>query len=603
MARKNGEGGCGMAIRLPSAWKDELLARTDIVSVVSGYVTLKKDGRRYWGLCPFHNEKTPSFSVNADLNMYYCFGCKATGDAIRFVMEMERAPFMDAVKILADRAHMTLPELQEDPDYERRRSQRERLLNANREAARFYHDTLWKPEGKAVLDYLHDRGLTDGVIRRFGLGASGDRWDGLTAYLTEKGYSQEELSLAGLTVLKNGNAFDMFRSRAMFPIIDQYNHVLGFGGRALQKDLKPKYMNTTDTPVFNKRKGVYAINLIRKSRDLKRVILVEGYMDVVTISQAGVTGAVATLGTALTNEQARLLKRYAPEVFLCYDGDEAGQHAIERGLDILEAEGVPCRVLYLPDGLDPDEYIRKNGVEAFEAIRPMRPAAYRMERLKLQFDLTTQDGKTEYAKQCASLLRRVKDPVDLENYLQGLSLQTGFTKEVLLAQIGAQTQTAGKDVSAPAFSPLRDKPAGVRQPRRPDGYKTEQTLLALLATGRLSEGTVKETDFISPSLRQIAERLMAGETPDSIVSDEDLTDDVRQDAGEAFSLVTGADMENAAEVAGDCLRKIRIRQLEQEMDKLKESMRKLESDEKKMQMLTEIQELSKQLGQLKQQGR
>ena len=590
-----------MAIRLPSAWKDELLARTDIVSVVSGYVTLKKDGRRYWGLCPFHNEKTPSFSVNADLNMYYCFGCKATGDAIRFVMEMERAPFMDAVKILADRARMTLPELQEDPDYERRRSQRERLLSANREAARYYHDTLWKPEGKAVLDYLHDRGLTDGVIRRFGLGASTDQWDGLTAYLTEKGYTREELNLAGLTVIKNDNVFDMFRSRAMFPIIDQYNRVLGFGGRALQKDAKPKYMNTTDTPVFNKRKGVYAINLIRKNRDLKRVILVEGYMDVVAISQAGVTGAVATLGTALTNEQARLLGRYAPEVFLCYDGDEAGQHAIERGLDILEAEGVPCRVLYLPDGLDPDEFIRQRGLAAFEAIRPMRPTAYRMERLKLQNDLNTQEGKTEYAKQCAALLRRVKDPVDLDNYLEGLALQTGFSKEVLSAQVGAQKQAARNE--APAVLTARtDKPAKARH-GQPDDYRTEQTLLALLATGKLSQGTVKETDFLSEPLRLVAGRLIAGETPDSIVSSEDLTEDVRQAAGEAFSLLTAAETENAASVAEDCLRKLHIRYLDREINRLKESLSTLESEEKKMQMITEIQELFKELGQLKQQGR
>ncbi len=590
-----------MAIRLPSAWKDELLARTDIVSVVSGYVTLKKDGRRYWGLCPFHNEKTPSFSVNPDMNMYYCFGCKATGDAIRFVMEMERAPFMDAVKILADRAHMTMPELQEDPDYERRRSQRERLFAANRDAARFYHDTLWKPEGKAALDYLHGRGLTDGVIRRFGLGASTNQWDDLTRHLTEKGYTREELNLAGLTVIKGESAYDMFRSRAMFPIIDQYNHVLGFGGRALQKDAKPKYLNTADTPVFNKRKGVYAINLIRKSRDLKRVILVEGYMDVVAISQAGVTGAVATLGTALTNEQARLLGRYAPEVYLCYDGDEAGQHAIERGLDILEAEGVPCRVIYLPDGLDPDEFIRQRGLAAFEAIQPMRPPAYRMQRLKLQYNLSTQDGRTEYAKQCAALLRKVRDPVDLENYLEALSVQTGFSRDVLLAQVGAQA--AGNETPNAALLSQREKNVRERTPRRPDGYKTEQTLLSLLATGKLPEGMVKETDFYSETLRLIAGRLIAGETPDAIVSDEELTDDARQEAGEAFSLLTGTEADNAAEVASDCLRKMQIRNLEQEMENLKESMRTLESDEQKMQMLTEIQGLSKELEQLKQQGR
>ncbi len=588
-----------MAIRLPSAWKDELLARTDIVSVVSGYVTLKKDGRRYWGLCPFHNEKTPSFSVNPDMNMYYCFGCKATGDAIRFVMEMERAPFMDAVKILADRAHMTMPELQEDPDYERRRSQRERILSANRDAARYYHDTLWKPEGKAALDYLHGRGLTDGVIRRFGLGASTSQWDDLTKRLTEMGYTQEELKLAGLTVVKEDSAYDMFRGRAMFPIIDQYNHVLGFGGRALQKDAKPKYLNTSDTPVFNKRKGVYAINLIRKSRDLKRIILVEGYMDVVAISQAGVTGAVATLGTALTNEQARLLGRYAPEVYLCYDGDEAGQHAIERGLDILEAEGVPCRVIYLPDGLDPDEFIRQRGLAAFEAIQPMRPPAYRMQRLKLQYDLSTQDGRTEYAKKCAELLRTVRDPVDLENYLEALAVQTGFARDVLLAQVGAPAQGSNPG----ALLPQREKPVRERRQRQPEGYKTEQTLLSLLATGKLPAGMVKETDFQSDTLRQIAARLIAGDSPDAIVSDEDLTDEARQAAGEAFSLLTGAETDNAAEVAGDCLRKIQIQKLEQEMNSLKEQWRSLESEDQKMQMLTEIQGLSKELEQLKQQGR
>ena len=589
-----------MAIRLPSAWKDELLARTDIVSVVSSYVSLKKDGRRYWGLCPFHNEKTPSFSVNPDMNMYYCFGCKATGDAIRFVMEMERAPFMDAVKLLADRAHMPLPELQEDPDYERRRSQRERLLAANRDAARYYHDTLWKPEGQAVLDYLHGRGLTDGVIRRFGLGASTSQWDGLTAHLTEMGYTAEELSLAGLTVTKGDNTFDMFRGRAMFPIIDQYNHVLGFGGRALQKDAKPKYLNTSDTPVFNKRKGVYAINLIRKSRDLKRIILVEGYMDVVAVSQAGVAGAVATLGTALTNEQARLLKRYAPEVLLCYDGDEAGQHAIERGLDILEAEGVPCRVIYLPDGLDPDEFIRQRGLPAFEAIRPMRPPAYRMQRLRLQYDLESQDGRTEYAKKCAELLRRVKDPVDLENYLEALTVQTGFSRDVLLAQIGAQPIA---EASQPQTQSRRESARRAGQPRQPEGYKTEQTLLALLATGTLPQGTVKETDFSLDTLRLIAARLIAGSTPNEIVSDEDLNDETRQAAGEAFSSLTSAEEENAAAVAEDCIRKIQIQRLTQQMKELTASLAGLDSEEQKTRMLTEIQELNKELGQLKQQGR
>ena len=587
-----------MAGRIPSAWMDELYARTDIVSVVSSYLTLKKDGRRYWGLCPFHNEKTPSFSVNPELNLYYCFGCKAGGNVVQFVMEMERVSYLEAVKLLADRIHMTLPEMREDPDYERRRSQRERLLNANREAARFYHDRLWQPEGKPVLDYLHKRGLDDGIIRRFGLGASTDRWDDLTSYLREKGFTLDELGLAGLSVIKGDHAYDMFRSRAMFPIIDQYNNVLGFGGRAM-KDVKPKYLNTSDTPVFNKRKGVYAINLIRKMRDLKRIILVEGYMDVVALSQAGVQGAVATLGTALTNEQARLLKRYAPEVHLAYDGDEAGQHAIERGLDIFETEDVPSKVLYFPDGLDPDEFIRQRGLEAFHAIRPMSPVAYRMQRLRLKHDLESQDGRTEYAKGCAELLKNVRDPVDLENYLELLSVQTGFSRDVLVAQIGISPQ---KQETMNNSTPDRERIPAKRS-RVPEGYRTEQTLIALMGTGKLPEGMVKETDFSSPAHRQIVHLLIAGAVPADIISDVDLNDEVRQAAGEAFSLQSELDLDNAAAIAGDCLRKLQIQRIEQEIKSVTDLMRSAQTPEKRADALKEVAELSKELARLKQQGR
>ncbi len=587
-----------MAGRIPSAWMDELYARVDIVSVVSTYLPLKKDGRRYWGLCPFHHEKTPSFSVTPDLNLYYCFGCKAGGNVVQFVMEMERVSYLEAVKLLADRIHMPVPEVRDDPDYEKRRSQRERLLNANREAARFYHEQLWKPEGKRVLDYLHGRGLDDGIIRRFGLGASADQWDSLTAYLTEKGYTQEELSLAGLTVVKGENAFDMFRSRAMFPIIDQYGSVLGFGGRAMT-DAKPKYLNTSDTPVFNKRKGVYAINLIRKQRDLKRILLVEGYMDVVAVTQAGVAGAVATLGTALTNEQARLLKRFAPEVHLAYDGDEAGQHAIERGLEILEAEDVPAKVIYFPDGLDPDEFIRQRGLEAFMALRPMSPTAFRMQRLRLRCDLETQEGRTEYAKGCAELLRKVRDPVDVENYLELLSVQTGFSRDVLSAQIGVSAEDA-----RPRNNTVENREK--LQPKRSrvsEGFRTEQTLLALLAAGALPGDTVKETDFLHPVLAEAARRLLAGQSPAEIMGDADLTDEVRQAAGEAFSLLTDTDKEHAALIAADCLRNLQIQRIQQEINRMTELMKTAETAEKQGEALREVAALSKELARLKQQGR
>lgn len=581
-----------MAGRIPRSWMDELLARTDIVSVVSNYVSLKKDGRRYWGLCPFHNEKTASFSVNADLNLYHCFGCKAGGDVLRFVMEMERLSYMEAVKFLAERAHMTMPEIQEDPDYEKKRSQRERLQNANREAARFYHEKLWQPEGKAVLAYLHKRGLDDGTIRKFGLGAAADRWDDLTHHLLEKGYTQDELALAGLSVVKGDHAFDMFRSRAIFPIIDQQGNVLGFGGRAMG-DAKPKYLNTSDTPVFNKRKGVYAINLLRKLRELKRILLVEGYMDVVAVTQAGVAGAVATLGTALTNEQARLLKRYAPEVWVAYDGDEAGQHAIERALDIFEAENVPAKVIFFPDQLDPDEFIRQRGLDAFLAIRPMSAVAFKMQRIRMKMDLETQDGRTEYAKACAELLKKVKEPVELENYLELLHVQTGFSREVLIAQIG---------VSFPGVEQQEQRERRSERSmngRQPEGYRIEQTLLSLLATKKLPQGMVKEEDFADPSLKAAAAGLLSGMTPAEVIAQAE-TDALREAAGEAFAMMDDAQWENAATVAEDCLRNLQVQRLQQQMNAVTRIMKETQDATKRAEALKEITALSKELARLKQ---
>lgn len=585
-----------MAGRFPSAWLDELYARVDIVSVVSGYLQLKKDGRRYWGLCPFHNEKTPSFSVNADLNLYYCFGCKAGGNVVQFVMEMERVSFQEAVKILADKAHMTVPEVQNDPDYDRRRSERERLLAANREAAHYYHDMLWKPEGKQVLDYLHKRGLDDGIIRRFGLGASSDQWDDLIGHLTKKGFSKQEITLAGLAVNKGDHHFDMFRSRAMFPIIDQQGNVLGFGGRAMG-DQKPKYLNTSDTPVFNKRKGVYAINLVKKIRDLKRILLVEGYMDVVAVTQAGIQGAVATLGTSLTNEQARLLKRYAPEIWLAYDGDEAGQHAIERAISIFDAEGVPVKVLSFPDRLDPDEMIRQRGTEAFLAVRPIGSVAFKMQRLRMQHDLETQEGRTEYAKQCAQILKDVKEPVEMENHLEALSVQTGFSKEVLMAQIGIAPESMGQHKAAQVrkdYTPKRS--------RLPETYKTEQTLLALLAMDKLPQGTVKAEDFTNQAFRQIAGDILSGKKPAQIMAEAE-TDEIRQAAGEVFTVLSDEEKKNPAAVAKDCLRHLHIQRLQEQINELTEFMRGAEDASAKEQALKEVMQLSKELAQLKQQGR
>lgn len=579
-----------MAGRFPTTWMDDFYSRVDIVQVVSAYVPLKKNGSRYWGLCPFHHEKTPSFSVNGEQNLYYCFGCKAGGNVVQFVEEMEHLTYREAVEYLAKQIHMPIPETQEDPDYERRRSQRERLLGANKAAARWYHAQLWLPENQRILDYLHKRGLDDGTIRKFGLGAAPEEWDALTRALEQQGYTQDELRLAGLTVVKQETRFDMFRSRAIFPIIDAQGQVLGFGGRAMG-DAQPKYLNTSDTPVFNKRKGVYAANMLRKQRDLKRVILVEGYMDVVALIQHGVNGVVATLGTALTNEQARLLKRYAPEIWVSYDGDSAGQHAIMRALEIFEQEDIRARVLFFPDNLDPDEFIRQRGLDAFEHLRPLKAAEYRMQRAKEDLDLSDDDQRIEYAKRCAQILSKVREPVELETYLQTLAVQTGFSKDVLRQQMGLSIAEANN--AKPPMERIIRRRAG----DAPAASMPEKTLIALLVSGLMPKDAVRDTDFDDPQLHMLAQKLLAGSSPAAILAECE-TEQQRVAYSEAFALNAEITQDNAAAVAEDCLRTIRQARLQRQIDDIRAQLDTCGSAEK-ADMLKELLTLSNELARLK----
>ena len=594
-----------MASRFPAAWLDELRARADIVQIVSGYVPLKKNGHRYWGLCPFHGEKTASFSVDAEQQLYYCFGCKAGGSVIQFIMEIERLDFPEAVRFLADQLHMPLPQMENDPDWQRKRDQRDRLLSANREAARIFHQTLYTKEGEASLNYLKKRGLTDNVIRKFGLGAAPEKWDFLTQQLLQKGFTLEELRQVGLTVVKDEEtlpdgtkrpkrAFDMFRNRAIFPIIDQYGNVLGFGGRILGEG-QPKYLNTSDTPVFNKRLGVYAANLLRKERHLERVVLVEGYMDVVSLNQFGVTGVCATLGTALTNEQARLLKRFAPKVYLSYDGDSAGQHAILRGLDILEAEGIPARVLDFPDGLDPDEFIRRDGLEGFEKLPALSPATYRMRRLKDQHDLSTQEGRTEYAKACAQILKGL-EPVELENHLQQLMVQTGFSREVLMAQIGQTVPRVNEAVQKPAAAAaVRRTPAA---DSTDDELRAQEMLISLLGTRRLPSDIISEQDFDDPLLKSLYTRLKAGDSPAALVDAFQDREDIRARVGRLLLTPPSEDTDQLIRMAEDCLSSLRRKRIERQIKTIMQNVNSMTGEEKREAMM-QVQQLSAQLNQLK----
>lgn len=559
-----------MAGRYPPQWLDELRARADIVKVIGSYVTLKKNGHRYVGLCPFHNETAPSFSVDEQKQVYHCFGCKAGGSVIQFVMDIERLSFSEAVAFLADQLHMPLPEMQNDPAYEKRRTLKERIYLANRTAARMYHQLLWQPESSAILHYLQQRGLSDAVIRRFGIGAAPPSAQ-VGHRLMEEGFAEEELVQAGLMLRREGRTFDMFRNRAMFPIIDTYGNILGFGGRAMG-DAMPKYLNTSDTPAFNKRYTVFAANLLRKARGLTRVILVEGYMDVVALSQFGVEGVAATLGTALTPEQARLLHRFAPEVYIAYDGDRAGQKAILRGLEVLEGENVPVRVLDFPGGLDPDEFIRQEGLEAFQALKPISAVTYRMRREKERHDVSTEEGRIEYAKACAAILRGVKEPVELENHLRHLSVETGFSKEVLMQQIGATPPP--KVVTAAKREGFRQKAREVSQVDW-----TARTLLAVLATGRLPKDSVSPEEFEDPLLRSLCEGLLAGESAASLM--ERQTDDQgRAAVGDILSLNTDLDDDGLMRMAQDCLKKMRKQRLEKALDLIQQRLPALAGEER-----------------------
>lgn len=559
-----------MAGRYPPQWLDELRARADIVKVIGSYVTLKKNGHRYVGLCPFHNETAPSFSVDEQKQVYHCFGCKAGGSVIQFVMDIERLSFPEAVAFLADQLHMPLPEMQNDPAYEKRRTLKERIYLANRTAARMYHQLLWQPESSAILHYLQQRGLSDAVIRRFGIGAAPPSAQ-VGHRLMEEGFTEEELVQAGLMLRREGRTFDMFRNRAMFPIIDTYGNILGFGGRAMG-DAMPKYLNTSDTPAFNKRYTVFAANLLRKARGLSRVILVEGYMDVVALSQFGVEGVAATLGTALTPEQARLLHRFAPEVYIAYDGDRAGQKAILRGLEVLEGESVPVRVLDFPGGLDPDEFIRQEGLEAFQALKPISAVTYRMRREKERHDVSTEEGRIEYAKACAAILRGVKEPVELENHLRHLSVETGFSKEVLMQQIGAAPPP--KVVTAAKREGFRQKAREVSQVDW-----TARTLLAVLATGRLPKDSVSPEEFEDPLLRSLCEGLLAGESAASLM--ERQTDDQgRAAVGDILSLNTDLDDDGLMRMAQDCLKKMRKQRLEKALDLIQQRLPALAGEER-----------------------
>ena len=502
----------------PQRFLDELIDRSDIVDVVSSYVALTRKGSNYFGLCPFHNEKTGSFSVAPDKQMYYCFGCHKGGGAVNFIMEIENLAYPDAIRFLAKRANMEVPEDGADREESRRR---QRVLALNKDAARWFYQNLSRPEGAAVAAYLERRKITRRTAMNFGLGASLDGWDGLLTAMQEKGYSKADLLAAGLVVQnQKGRLYDKFRNRLMVPVIDVKGDVVAFGGRVLDKS-EPKYMNTTETIVYSKRRNLYGINLAKKTKR-PNFILCEGNIDVITLHQAGFDNAVASMGTALTTEQTKILSRYTRELVLCYDNDAAGQMATQKNIDMLKDSEFTVRVLQLPRRLvdgeyvkqDVDDFIKFQGPAAFEAVLngSANQMDYRMDAVAAKYDLGDPEQKVAYGGEISRLIASLSNAVEREVYAGRAAETAGISRQAMLTEVerarrkkrGQERKTLQREnLNAAALRQPRDR--AIRYTDLRSAMAEEGIIRLLLLDGALAEKCreLPPEAFSSPFLGKI----------------------------------------------------------------------------------------------------
>ncbi len=428
---------------------DEVRERNDLIEVASEYIKLKRVGNRYAALCPFHNDKkSPSLSFAPDKQLFYCFGCNATGNVIHFIMRMENLEFYDALKFLADRAHLPMPEPGNPADKQKRaeiQDTKQRIYQINAEAARYFFRHLAGDQGKEALQYLKERGMENETIKKFGLGYAPEGWSNLLDYLAEKGYTNHQVFEAGLAKQReNGSYYDVFHDgRVMFPIINVQGNVIGFGGRVLKGDGGgAKYLNSPETAVFKKKENLFGLNLAKNDKS-GQLLLMEGYMDVISLHQAGIGNAVASLGTAFTPEQARLLKKYAGKAILCYDTDQAGKRATLRAGEILTEAEIKTKVMSVTDGKDPDEFIKARGPEMFRVLMEQAQPLlmYRIEEVKKEYDLDDTEQTIEFVEKAAGILSEIKKAPERELYLKQVAKTAGISQEGLAAQVNVLMRT------------------------------------------------------------------------------------------------------------------------------------------------------------------
>lgn len=557
-----------MAYTFGEDFLEDLRRRCSIEDVVGRYVELKKSGSSLVGLCPFHSERTPSFHVTPSKQMFYCFGCNTGGDVITFIMSIEHLSYVDAVQFLADSVGLPVPK--RDVLDSELSALRKKILEMNRIAARFFFNTLISPEGKTGLDYLLGRQLKPQTIKRFGLGWAPDSWDSLIRFMTAQGFSANNLKAAGLVSDSGGKIFDRFRGRVMYPIIDHKNNVIGFGGRTLEKDAPAKYLNTAENLVYKKGQNLYALHYAKNSKR-KEIILCEGYMDVISLHQNGFDNAVASCGTALTPDQARLLRRYTEDVVLCYDSDEAGKKATRRALDILPAADLRVRVITVDGGKDPDELMKTDGgKEKFARLLDGSLSAtdYSLARVRDKYNLSVETEKIQCIKESVGVLATLRSAIDTEVYLGKVSADLGISREALQSELKKQRKrladAQGLAQKKKMLADLRDINDRINPQRAQNlrAAKAEEDLIALLMHSpellARAEEKIGPEDFVTDFNRRVygvvTDKLKQNPTKDISLSDSFSPEEISHIG--LFILKTGA-LEVSPDALDDIIRTIR----------------------------------------------
>lgn len=573
-----------------SGFNDDFVSQVksanNIVSVISRVVKLDKKGNRHWGCCPFHLEKTPSFAINEQDQFYHCFGCGQWGDVIKFVQTYENVDFVRAIEMLAGYANIQMPVEVFDVNVAKKKRQKDIIYKINKDAALFYVSNLHKPQADEAVGYLFSRGLSNATITKFGIGASLD-WNGLIEHLSKKGYSHDDMVLAGVADKKDGKVFDTFFKRIIFPIVDTFGQVVGFSGRTMQKDVTiAKYKNSKETEVFEKSKQIYGLNLVKSQKqkgELESIVLVEGQFDVIKLVEAGFDNVVASLGTAFGKWHARQLKRFCDKIIICFDGDKAGRAATIRAIDILEEEGLDVFVIDFPNDSDPDEFVSKNGKFEFEKVlkSAMSVPEYFIKKTKEKYDLTKKEQVSKYATEILQTLSNRKNKIELDVYLTTIAEQTGVHIDLLRSQAHNAEQKLEEKEKKPA--------------KKSDVYnKSCLFVIASMIEKRPHANNVGQLEFEDKVFATFFDELKQGKAVGAILQNfEEDNEKVKELLNQKFDKFLEPEIEKKH--FDDCIKNINVHYLEKQKEKLVEHYKKIK-DEK---LLLEIENITKQIKQTK----